>query len=641
MFVTNATNNAFLSNNKNKTQNSSKKMKAIKSLTTIGKNSQKINNIPLNNSKNSTIFQNKNDKNKINNLIYINSNKTSGNSIFSKNTSSTTTPFVMKNLEFNSSEKNINKNKINESLEKNNSKNGIIKIILKKDNEKNNNVKSNNSQSKKEINYNSNKIDFFNKEFKHLRSKSFDMDSSESLSDINYCDFSSLELTPLPILDENDNKNTLYDAKYLRRLEYDIQINKGFRDLLERKNYFRKKKLSKYYLYLKKFIQITRKLSKKKGGIGEKIIFLRFIYRLNYECYIFNFKYFISKIKKHYPKKKNTKNTKNLKSKNININNNIICFENKINIIRNKNLNFSIEKNINFLYKKFKKSFQISQNININFLKNKKLFDIEKATEFEIVNNKLSIDYFNQFIKHLSNIFGENINLSGMRNFPRPICEQGKNKNILKKTYFKRIYNLENKIKLKDINYNENFKSSKNNNIDLSLIKKSRSHENTLDEISQKNEEQINLIDDEIKISYFKNQNKNKHIKLIKKKIKNKLNFITKIIIKKDKSKINNNLINTNSSFKNKNINNIKKINNNRLIIDLLIIFINNFWLIKIKKMFFDIFLNDYYYPFKRDKNDYKRFSSKCELMDDDEEKLNKLNSYFSSKKYENNLFKK
>ena len=57
--------------------------------------------------------------------------------------------------------------------------------------------------------------------------------------------------------------------------------------------------------------------------------------------------------------------------------------------------------------------------------------------------------------------------------------------------------------------------------------------------------------------------------------------------------------------------------------------------------MFFDIFLNDYYYPFKRDKNDYKRFSSKCELMDDDEEKLNKLNSYFSSKKYENNLFKK
>ena len=117
------------------------------------------------------------------------------------------------------------------------------------------------------------------------------------------------------------------------------------------------------------------------------------------------------------------------------------------------------------------------------------------------------------------------------------------------------------------------------------------------------------------------------------------MSFLTKIIIKNDKSKINNNLNNTNSNYENKK--NIKKINNNRLIIDLLIIFINNFWLIKIKKMFFDIFLNDYYYPFKRDKNDYKRFSSKCELMDDDEEKLNKLNSYFSSKKYENNLFKK
>ena len=635
----NVMNNAFLYNNKNKSQNSSKKMKAIKSLTTIGKKSQKINNIPLNNSKNSTIFQNKNDKNKINNLIYINSNKTSGNSIFSKNTSSTTTPFVMKNLEFNSSEKNINKNKLHESSEKINSKNGIIKVILKKDNEKNNNVKSINSQSKKEISYNSNKIDFFNKEIKHLRSKSYDMDSSESFSDINVNDFSSLDLTPLPVLDDNDyNKSTLYGAKYLRRLEYDIQINKGFKDLLERKNYYRNKKLSKYYSYLKKFVQITRKLSKRKGGIGEKIIFLRFIYRLNYECYIFNFKYFISKLRKHYTKKKNTKNTKNLKSKKIS-NNNIICFENKINIIRNKNLNFSIEKNNNFLYKKFKKTFLISKDININILKKERLYDIEKEAEFELVNDKLSINYFNQFIKHLSNIFGENINLSGMRNFPRPICEEGRNKKILKKTYFKRIYNLENKIKFKDIYYNEKSKSSKNNNFDLSLIKKSRSHENTLDDISQKNEEQIDLIDDEIKISYFKNQNKNKHIKLIKKKIKNKLNFITKIIIKNDKSKINNNLINTNSSYKNKN--NIKKINNNRLIIDLLIIFINNFWLIKIKKMFFDIFLNDYYYPFKRDKNDYKRFSSKCELMDDDEEKLNKLNSYFSSKKYENNLFKK
>jgi hypothetical protein len=307
----NVMNNAFLSNNKNKTQNSSKKMKAIKSLTTIGKNSQKINNIPLNNSKNSTIFQNKNDKNKINNLIYINSNKTSGNSIFSKNTSSTTTPFVMKNLEFNSSEKNINKNKLHESSEKINSKNGIIKVILKKDNEKNNNVKSNNSQSKKEINYNSHKIDFFNKEIKHLRSKSYDMDSSESFSDINVNDFSSLDLTPLPILDENDNKSTLYGAKYLRRLEYDIQINKGFRDLLERNNYYRKKKLSKYYSYLKKFVQITRKLSKKRGGIGEKIIFLRFIYRLNYECYNLNFRYFISLIKKYHPKKKKKKIKKN------------------------------------------------------------------------------------------------------------------------------------------------------------------------------------------------------------------------------------------------------------------------------------------------------------------------------------------
>ena len=635
----NVMNNAFLSNNKNKTQNSSKKMKAIKSLTTIGKNSQKINNIPLNNSKNSSIFQNKNDKNKINNLIYINSNKTSGNSIFSKNTSSTTTPFVMKNLEFNSSEKNINKNKLHESSEKINSKNGIIKVILKKDNEKNNNVKSNNSQSKKEISYNSNKIDFFNKEIKHLRSKSYDMDSSESFSDINVNDFSSLDLTPLPILDENDNKSTLYGAKYLRRLEYDIQINKGFRYLLERNNYYRKKKLSKYYSYLKKFVQITRKLSKKKGGIGEKIIFLRFIYRLNYECYNLNFRYFISLFKKYHPKKKNTKNNKNLKSKKNITNNNIICFENKINIIRNKNLNFSIEKNNNFLYKKFKKSFQISQNININFLKKKKLFDIEKETEFEIVNNKLSIDYFNQFIKHLSNIFGENINLSGMRNFPRPICEEGRNKKILKKTYFKRIYNLENKIKFKDIYYNEKSKNNKKNNFDLNIIKKSKSHENSLDEISQKNEQQFDLIDEEINIKYNDNQIKNKHIKLIKKKIKNKLSFLTKIIIKNDKSKINNNLNNTNSNHENKK--NIKKINNNRLIIDLLIIFINNFWLIKIKKMFFDLFLNDYYYPFKRDKNDYKRFSSKCELMDDDEEKLNKLNSYFSSKKYENNLFKK
>jgi len=606
--------NAVLSNKNNKSQNPYKRLKSLKSLTTIEKKSQNIKNIPLNNSKNSLIIQNKNSNNKINNLLFINSNKTSGNSIFSKNTSSTNTPLVMKNFEFSNSEKSIiqNKNKINESLEKNNSKNGIIKIIHKKDFEKNNNVKSNNSQSKKEINYNSNKIDFFNKEIKHLRSKSYDMDSSESLSDINIYDFSSLDLTPLPILDENDNKSTLYGAKYLRRLEYDIQINKGFRYLLERNNYYRKKKLSKYYSYLKKFVQITRKLSKKKGGIGEKIIFLRFIYRLNYECYNLNFRYFISLFKKYHPKKKNTKNNKNLKSKKNITNNNIICFENKINIIRNKNLNFSIEKNINFLYKKFKKSFQISQNININFLKNKKLFDIEKATEFEIVNNKLSIDYFNQFIKHLSNIFGENINLSGMRNFPRPICEQGKNKNILKKTYFKRIYNLENKIKL---------------------------HENSLDEISQKNEQQFDLIDEEIQNKYNDNQIKNKHIKLIKKKIKNKLSFLTKIIIKNDKSKINNNLNNTNSNYENKK--NIKKINNNRLIIDLLIIFINNFWLIKIKKMFFDLFLNDYYYPFKRDKNDYKRFSSKCELMDDDEEKLNKLNSYFSSKKYENNLFKK
>jgi hypothetical protein len=606
--------NAVLSNKNNKSQNPYKRLKSLKSLTTIEKKSQNIKNIPLNNSKNSLIIQNKNSNNKISNLLFINSNKTSGNSIFSKNTSSTNTPLVMKNFEFSNSEKSIiqNKNKINESLEKNNSKNGIIKIIQKKDFEKNNNVKTNNSQSKKEINYNSNKIDFFNKEIKHLRSKSYDMDSSESLSDINIYDFSSLDLTPLPILDENDNKSTLYGAKYLRRLEYDIQINKGFRYLLERNNYYRKKKLSKYYSYLKKFVQITRKLSKKKGGIGEKIIFLRFIYRLNYECYNLNFRYFISLFKKYHPKKKNTKNNKNLKSKKNITNNNIICFENKINIIRNKNLNFSIEKNINFLYKKFKKSFQISQNININFLKNKKLFDIEKATEFEIVNNKLSIDYFNQFIKHLSNIFGENINLSGMRNFPRPICEQGKNKNILKKTYFKRIYNLENKIKL---------------------------HENSLDEISQKNEQQFDLIDEEIQNKYNDNQIKNKHIKLIKKKIKNKLSFLTKIIIKNDKSKINNNLNNTNSNYENKK--NIKKINNNRLIIDLLIIFINNFWLIKIKKMFFDLFLNDYYYPFKRDKNDYKRFSSKCELMDDDEEKLNKLNSYFSSKKYENNLFKK
>ena len=606
--------NAVLSNKNNKSQNPYKRLKSLKSLTTIEKKSQNIKNIPLNNSKNSLIIQNKNSNNKISNLLFINSNKTSGNSIFSKNTSSTNTPLVMKNFEFSNSEKSIiqNKNKINESLEKNNSKNGIIKIIQKKDFEKNNNVKTNNSQSKKEINYNSNKIDFFNKEIKHLRSKSYDMDSSESLSDINIYDFSSLDLTPLPILDENDNKSTLYGAKYLRRLEYDIQINKGFRYLLERNNYYRKKKLSKYYSYLKKFVQITRKLSKKKGGIGEKIIFLRFIYRLNYECYNLNFRYFISLFKKYHPKKKNTKNNKNLKSKKNITNNNIICFENKINIIRNKNLNFSIEKNINFLYKKFKKSFQISQNININFLKNKKLFDIEKATEFEIVNNKLSIDYFNQFIKHLSNIFGENTNLSGMRNFPRPICEQGKNKNILKKTYFKRIYNLENKIKL---------------------------HENSLDEISQKNEQQFDLIDEEIQNKYNDNQIKNKHIKLIKKKIKNKLSFLTKIIIKNDKSKINNNLNNTNSNYENKK--NIKKINNNRLIIDLLIIFINNFWLIKIKKMFFDLFLNDYYYPFKRDKNDYKRFSSKCELMDDDEEKLNKLNSYFSSKKYENNLFKK
>ena len=633
--------NAVLSNKNNKSQNPSKRLKSLKSLTTIEKKSQNIKNILLNNSKNSLIIQNKNSNNKINNLLFINSNKTSGNSIFSKNTSSTNTPLVMKNFEFSNSEKSIiqNKNKINESLEKNNSKNGIIKIIHKKDFEKNNNVKTNNSQSKKEINYNSNKIDFFNKEIKHLRSKSYDMDSSESLSDINIYDFSSLDLTPLPILDENDNKSTLYGAKYLRRLEYDIQINKGFRDLLERNNYYRKKKLSKYYSYLKKFVQITRKLSKKKGGIGEKIIFLRFIYRLNYECYNLNFRYFISLFKKYHPKKKNTKNNKNLKSKKNITNNNIICFENKINIIRNKNLNFSIEKNNIFLYKKFKKSFQISQNININFLKNKKLFDIEKATEFEIVNNKLSIDYFNQFIKHLSNIFGENINLSGMRNFPRPICEQGKNKNILKKTYFKRIYNLENKIKFKDIYYNEKSKNNKKNNFDLNIIKKSKSHENSLDEISEKNEQQFDLIDEEIQIKYNDNQIKNKHIKLIKKKIKNKLSFLTKIIIKNDKSKINNNLNNTNSNYENKK--NIKKINNNRLIIDLLIIFINNFWLIKIKKMFFDLFLNDYYYPFKRDKNDFKRFSSKCELMDDDEEKLNKLNSYFSSKKYENNLFKK
>ena len=226
-----------------------------------------------------------------------------------------------------------------------------------------------------------------------------------------------------------------------------------------------------------------------------------------------------------------------------------------------------------------------------------------------------------------------------MRNFPRPICEQGKNKNILKKTYFKRIYNLENKIKFKDIYYNEKSKNNKKNNFDLNIIKKSKSHENSIDEISQKNEQQFDLIDEEINIKYNDNQIKNKHIKLIKKKIKNKLSFLTKIIIKNDKSKINNNLNNTNSNYENKK--NIKKINNNRLIIDLLIIFINNFWLIKIKKMFFDLFLNDYYYPFKRDKNDFKRFSSKCELMDDDEEKLNKLNSYFSSKKYENNLFKK
>ena len=231
--------NAVLSNKNNKSQNPYKRLKSLKSLTTIEKKSQNIKNIPLNNSKNSLIIQNKNSNNKISNLLFINSNKTSGNSIFSKNTSSTNTPLEMKNFEFSNSEKSIiqNKNKINESLEKNNSKNGIIKIIQKKDFEKNNNVKTNNSQSKKEINYNSNKIDFFNKEIKHLRSKSYDMDSSESLSDINYCDFSSLELTPLPILDENDNKNTLYDTKYLRRLEYDIQINKGFRYLLERNNY--------------------------------------------------------------------------------------------------------------------------------------------------------------------------------------------------------------------------------------------------------------------------------------------------------------------------------------------------------------------------------------------------------------------
>ena len=43
----------------------------------------------------------------------------------------------------------------------------------------------------------------------------------------------------------------------------------------------------------------------------------------------------------------------------------------------------------------------------------------------------------------------------------------------------------------------------------------------------------------------------------------------------------------------------------------------------------------------KEKKNDFNRLSSKCELMDEDEEKLNKLNLYFSSKKYENNMYKK
>jgi len=219
-----------------------------------------------------------------------------------------------------------------------------------------------------------------------------------------------------------------------------------------------------------------------------------------------------------------------------------------------------------------------------------------------------------------------------MRNFPRPICEEGINKKILKKTYFKRIYKLEHKLKFKDSYYNEVNSSKHNSKINLELFK-SNSYDHNLDEINQKNEDQIFLIDKNIKNKFININIKteNNHIKLIKKKVKNNLNFITKIIIKNDQSKINNNLHNSNH----------KKIKNKRLIIDLIIVFINNFWINKIKKNFFELFLNDYYYPFKRKKNDLNRLSSKCELMDEDEEKLNKLNLYFSSKKYENNMYKK
>ena len=627
---------SFLSNKNNNTQNSTKKIKTVNSIT-LGKILQKKNNAALNSSRKSVFSINKNNNNINNKFFFIDSNKTSGKSIFSKNTSSTTL-FTLKNFELNNSEKNLTpkNHKVNESLEKNNSKNDILKIIHKKEDKKILNNKTKNFENKidsNSLNFNSNKKYFSNRNIIHLRSKSLGMESSESSSEINLINFSSFDLTPLPQFDEEKNKSTFYGAKYLRRLEYDIQINKGFRHLLRRKNFNKNKKLSKYYSYLKKFVQITRNLSKRKGGIGEKIIFLRFIFRLYFECYKLHFHHFISIIKKIIDAQKKKKKLKSKKKNNNNINNNnIICLENKFDILKNKNKTFSIEKNNSFLFKKFIKTFQISKNNDINIIKKKRLFDIEKETEFELINNNFSKNYFDNFIKHLSNIFGENINLSGMRNFPRPICEEGINKKILKKTYFKRIYKLEHKLKFKDSYYNEVNSSKHNSKINLELFK-SNSYDHNLDEINQKNEDQIFLIDKNIKNKFININIKteNNHIKLIKKKVKNNLNFITKIIIKNDQSKINNNLHNSNH----------KKIKNKRLIIDLIIVFINNFWINKIKKNFFELFLNDYYYPFKRKKNDFNRLSSKCELMDEDEEKLNKLNLYFSSKKYENNMYKK
>jgi hypothetical protein len=591
--------------------------------------------------------------------------RTSKNSIFSKKTSSTTSLFTMKNSEYCFSDKNILKNnnqKINDSINSNNNKFEIINTNIKKEPEILINNKPRMSRkdlispdysffsNKNGLNKNPSNKDKISKKKNIFRSRSFGLDSSDSLDDL-FSNNESFDLTPLPQLNKiQNNENTIKDAKFLRRLEYDFTINKGFRHVLDAKGTKKNQNLIKYYSYIKKFVQIFRKLSKNTGGIGEKIIFLRFIYKIMYQCYKLHFHYFISKIKGMKKKKivkKISKKNSGLRKTTNNIN--IICFENKINIINNKNRNcFSIEKNNNFdLFIKPKKKLEISNNSHINIIKPKKLFDIEKGLEFQLLNDKLPSDYFDNFIKHLSNIFGENINISGMKNFPRPFCEGGKNKKILRKTYLNRLYKLEeHKIHLNKVNTNNN-NAGKNKileeKIDLFLLKKSKSLRQIEDNISDKNNEQIEKID-EIIYNQNQNQNEKKHIKLIKKKARNLSNFITKITIKNDNSKNNikknNSNINNNNEINNKK-NNLKKFNTNRLMIDLIIIFINNFWLIKIKKYFFENFLNDYYYPTKRNKNDLIRFSSKCELMEEDEENFNKIKFYLSSKKYENNLFKK